>query len=400
MYKAFFGLRAKPFRLNPDPRFLFASRGARRAMDFLKYGLYQREGLVLLTGASGVGKTLLLRNLLGRLPGDQASVAQIQPVLGDAASVLTQVAVAFGAAIGRDEGHNTATPLAALQRQLLVEAQAGRRALLFVDEAQNLDASGLELMRMLSNLQIGAASAVQVFLIARPEMRGTLAGAAFDSLRQRVVAADHLDALDIDEVGAYVGWRLRRAGWKEAALFDDAAIEAITAATAAVPRRINTLCDRLLMQAFVEGRTSVHGEDIAPVVDEMSAEWSPELTGPAEATALSPAPLEPRAAASATTDAAPPSSGPERRPAPGRTTTGRPAPGRVMIDRAAAAEGLAGHDPALAADEDLVDEPAEPDADRRISTLESRMAALEASTAQVAKVSRAILGRIDAGKPV
>lgn len=372
MYKAFFGLRAKPFRLNPDPRFLFASRGAKRAMDFLKFGLYQREGLVLLTGASGVGKSLLLRNLLAQLPAEQAAVAQIQPILGDAGAVLRQVAAAFGVTAERDDP----SPLAALQRQLLVEAQAGRRALLFVDEAQNLDAGGIELLRLLSNLQIGAASTLQVFLIARPEFRRRIAGPAFESLRQRIVAADHLDALDLDEVGPYIAWRMQRAGWAHAPLFDDAAIEAITASTAAVARRINTLCDRLLMQAFVEGRTTIRGEDIAPVVDEMAGEWSIDLAGPAAADAAA---LRRRASDLASTgdaaDGSPRAAAAGRAAAADLSTTLHPEPLVVALDD-------------------------ELGTDDRLLTLESRMAALEASTAQVAKVSRAILGRIDAGKPV
>ncbi len=372
MYKAFFGLRAKPFRLNPDPRFLFGSRGAKRALDFLRFGLYQREGMVLLTGDTGVGKTLLVRSLMPRLAGNSATVAQVQPLLGGADELLRQISAGFGA----EPGTSSDATLTALRRQLLATAQAGRRAVLVVDEAQNLDAAALELLRMLSNLLVGAASAMQIVLVARTSLRRTLAGNDFESLRQRVVAADHLEALDADEVGPYIGWRLQRAGWQQAELFDDAAIDAVLAATQAVPRRINKVCDRLLMQAFVEGRTGISGADIAPVIEEMATEWSPALAG-SGSIAL------PRSAAAPSTPS----------PSGEAASTVRMAADLIIATPAA-------HDVAPG-------ELGEPDEDarggesaQRFATLESRMAALEASTAQVAKISRAILGRIDAGNPV
>ena len=275
MYKAFFGLRAKPFRLNPDPRFLFCSRGAKRALDFLRFGIYQREGMVLLTGDTGVGKTLLTRSLIPLLSNDGVTVAQIQPLLSGADQLLNQIAASFGA----EATHTTDATLTALRRQLLATVQAGRRAVLIVDEAQNLDTPALELLRMLSNLLVGAASTIQIVLVARSSLRRTLTNADFESLRQRVVAADHLGALAADEVGPYIAWRMRRAGWRGALPFDETAIDAVLATTQAIPRRINKVCDRLLMLAFLEGRTAISGVDIGPVVEEMATEWAPALAG-------------------------------------------------------------------------------------------------------------------------
>lgn len=386
MYKAFFGLRAKPFRLNPDTRLLFASRGAQRALTFLKYGLYQREGLVLLTGDTGVGKSLLVRNLLERLPRDSLAVAQVAAPRCSGSELLGLIAAGFGI---DPDGRSRAVLLQSLKRQLIGHVQAGRRALLIVDEAHNLSADALEEIRLLSGLQVGTASLTQIFLVGQPPLRRTLLAPEAAPLRQRILAADHLAALDLDETARYVLFRLQRVGWEQASPFDDAAIRGVHAASGGTARRINALCERLLMQAFVEGRRTIGGSDVATVVAEIDDEWSPRLAMPAPGSVAGATQDDPVAAAGAASIT---------RVAQarhlGRVGSSAAAPtatGSTMI-----ADGV---DPSQA-DDELDDRAAAGPDGARLRTLEARMAALETSTAQVAKVSRAILGRIDAGKPL
>src|SRR5574338_1544720 len=201
MYESFFKLRAKPFQLNPDPAFFYGSRGHRRAMAYLEYGLHQNEGFIVVTGEIGAGKTTLVRSLLESLDPGKVAAAQLVSTQVDADDVLRLVAAAFGVP---SRNLDKAGLLLALETFLVSITAAGKRALLVVDEAQNLTPRAIEELRMLSNFQLGDQALMQSFLVGQPELRTMMQGPDMQQLRQRVIASYHLGPMDRAETQAYV----------------------------------------------------------------------------------------------------------------------------------------------------------------------------------------------------
>jgi putative secretion ATPase (PEP-CTERM system associated) len=273
MYESHFGLSAKPFQLNPDPDFFFGSRGHKRALAYLEYGLHQGEGFIVITGDVGAGKTTLLRGLLRRIQNDAIVPVQIVSTQVDSDDLLRLVAAAFGLP---SAGEDKSTLLTRLQQHFEALNDQGRRALLIVDEAQNLSQGAVEELRMLSNFQVGTRSLVQSFLVGQPEFRGILQRPEMSQLKQRVIASYHLGPLDVEETQAYIEHRLRHVGWSDNPHFDAAAFAQIHAASGGVPRRINTLCDRLLLAAYLGDKRVIGAGDVDTVASEMEL----ELGGP------------------------------------------------------------------------------------------------------------------------
>ena len=276
MYKSFFGLKSKPFRLNPHLRFLFNSEAIQRAVNTLKYGLYQREGLVLLTGAPGCGKTMLVQNVSRRLPDAGIQVFTIATPRANGHSLLLQIFAALGLDVPADA--DTAQLLRTLQKYLLGEVQANRRLLLVIDEAHNLEDDALEVVRLLSDMQLNGNLLLQIFLVAQPVLRARLATPRLDALRQRVLVTDHIDGLTPEEVPQYIQKRMQQAGWQGDTPFDAEAIERIQQATDGNPRQVNILCERLLTQAYVEEKTRVTLTDVDNTLQDMEDEWRTSVT--------------------------------------------------------------------------------------------------------------------------
>src|SRR5690348_17181785 len=205
MYEDFYKLSGKPFQLNPDPSFFFGSRGHKRAFAYLQYGVYQSEGFIVITGEIGAGKTTIVRNLFEHLDRDRLVAAQIVSTQLDADDMLRSVAVAFGLPI---RSVDKATLLASLEAFLCKLAMDRKRALLVVDEAQNLTPRAIEELRMLSDFQLGDQALLQSFLIGQPELREMMQSGEMHQLRQRVIASYHLGPLDKAETQAYVEHRL------------------------------------------------------------------------------------------------------------------------------------------------------------------------------------------------
>ncbi|WP_455032454.1 ExeA family protein [Lautropia mirabilis] len=276
MYKSFFGLKSKPFRLNPHLRFLFNSEAIQRAVNTLKYGLYQREGLVLLTGAPGCGKTMLVQNVSRRLPDAGIQVFTIATPRANGHSLLLQIFAALGLDVPADA--DTAQLLRTLQKYLLGEVQANRRLLLVIDEAHNLEDDALEVVRLLSDMQLNGNLLLQIFLVAQPVLRARLATPRLDALRQRFLVTDHIDGLTSEEVPQYIQKRMQQAGWQGDTPFDAEAIERIQQATDGNPRQVNILCERLLTQAYVEEKTRVTLTDVDNTLQDMEDEWRTSVT--------------------------------------------------------------------------------------------------------------------------
>ncbi len=270
MFEPYYGFSAPPFQLSPDPAFFYASRGHKRAFSYLQYGLYQGEGFITLTGEIGAGKTTLIRNLLRQLDSNKVVAAQLVSTQLDADGLLRAVATAFGLAVRE---HDKARLIAELEAFLTSLLPRGKRALLLVDEAQNLAPQAVEELRMLSNFQVGNRALLQSFLIGQPELRDLMRSSTMNQLRQRVIASYHLGPLDADETRAYIEHRLKQVGWKGDPRFEDDVFPLVHGYTGGIPRRINTLCTRALLAGFLSESHVVSAKSMAEVIGEFSEEF-------------------------------------------------------------------------------------------------------------------------------
>ena len=282
MYEEHFGLTAKPFQLSPDAAFFFPSKEHKRALSFLEYGLDQADGFIVITGDVGTGKTTIVHTLLQNLdPNDLMVANRVTTQLAED-DLMQLVAANFGL---RVNANSKALLLRDLEQLFIQQAKENRRVLLIVDEAQNLPARSVEELRMLSNFQLNGKPLVQIFLLGQEEFRSTLLSEGFEQLRQRVIATYHLNPLAEDDTRTYIEHRLACASWRDRPHFDDEAFPAIFRASEGVPRRINNLCDRILLFAFLEDREVIDAELVDTVARELGSEfWSgkPDTKGNGE----------------------------------------------------------------------------------------------------------------------
>jgi len=277
MYEAFYGLTGKPFQLNPDPAFYYASRGHKRAFAYLQYGLFQSEGFIVITGEVGAGKTTLVQSLLEQLDPRRVVAAQLVSTQLDADDLLRAVAAAFGLQIKSVE---KAQLLLELETFLVALTAKSQRALLIVDEAQNLSQRAVEELRMLSNFQLGEHALLQSFLVGQPELRDTMRSPQMQQLRQRVLASYHLGPLDREDTKAYVEHRLKHVGWSGNPSFDQGAFDSIYVASHGIPRQINTVSDRLLLSGYLSEKRAFDANDVKTVVKEIQDELGVETFEP------------------------------------------------------------------------------------------------------------------------
>ncbi len=270
MFETHFGLSGPPFQLSPDPAFYFDSRGHANALAYLKFGVYQSEGFIVVTGEVGAGKTTLVRALLESLDSAQVVAAQVVTTQLEAGDLLRAITAAFGIAPSSRGGK--ADLILSLESFLTALATTNRRALLIVDEAQNLSIEAIEELRMLSNFQLGNRALLQSFLVGQPELRAMLESPSMEQFRQRVIASCHLGPLDPAETRAYIEHRLRRVGWVESPTFDADAFDEIHVHTGGIPRRINQLCNRLLLAAFLTPSTTITRTDVKRISRELLVE--------------------------------------------------------------------------------------------------------------------------------
>lgn len=270
MYETFYGLSAKPFQLKPDPSFFFSSKGHQRAMAYLEYGLSQGEGFIIITGEVGAGKTTLMRNLFRNLETEKILAVQIVNTHLDSNDILIMVAAALGLP---HVDMTKANLLLTLEKFLYQCDQQGKRVLLVVDEAQNLSAHTLEELRMLSNFQTDDKPLLQTFLLGQPEFRKTLLGNNLRQLRQRVIATYHLGPMDLLETKAYIEHRLRKVGWQNDPVIEEVAFNIIHEYTDGVPRKINSLCDRLLIMGSLEELHQLGEDELNDVINDFKQEF-------------------------------------------------------------------------------------------------------------------------------
>lgn len=372
MYESFYKLQARPFQLSPDPRFFYGSPVHKRAMSYLRYGLTQGEGFIVITGDIGTGKTMLVRTLFADLARENVVAAQLVTTQLEADDTLRMVAASFGLA---HEGLDKATLLKNLETFMTARAREGKRVLLLVDEAQNLPPRSLEELRMLSNFQLGGKVLFQSFLLGQVEFRNTLQAKGLEQLRQRVIAAYHLEPLDLAQTRSYIEHRLATVGWKDDPKFSDAAFAVIHQHSGGIPRRINSVCDRLMLFGSLEELHAFDDTNVNLVIAELKQETA---AGP------EPAPKQDEAERP---QAAPPVA-PAVRPAAASTAAAKPA----------AAPAAAAAKPAAPAAK-KANGAASPDLEARVAELEQRVAVLEEGLKRErARLRRAILLSDDFGQ--
>ena len=271
MYESYYRLRGKPFQLNPDPAYYFNSRGHSRALAYLQYGLYQGEGFIVITGEIGAGKTTLVRSLIEQLDAGQITAAQIVSTQLDAGEVLRAVANAYGIPT---KDNDKAHLLASIEAFLMTLASTGRRALLIVDEAQNLTVNAIEELRMLSNFQLGTQGLLQSFLVGQPQLRRMMRLPEMEQLSQRVIASYHLGPMDRTETEAYIKHRLKLAGWANDPSLDKDVYDGIFQYSGGLPRQINTITNHLLLAGCLAEKHRLTGVDIDRVIEEVREDFA------------------------------------------------------------------------------------------------------------------------------
>ena len=247
MYNAFFGLDVDPFRVNPDPRFLYFSESHREALATLVYAVQQRKGFIVLTGEVGTGKTTILNALLQKLDRGVAT-AQLFNTMLTVPDFFAAVADEFG--LEPVEPFQKSVALRRLNSFLIQRLQQGLQTLLIIDEAQNLSTELLEEIRLLSNLETPQSKLLTIMLVGQPELREQLARQELRQLRQRIELQNEIRPLNMQETTEYVTERLMIAGHENGTLFTRQALRTVHGYTGGIPRVTNVLCDNALLTAF------------------------------------------------------------------------------------------------------------------------------------------------------
>ena len=262
MYKEFFGLRANPFNVNPDPRYLFLTRHTEEALACLTYGIQSRKGFVLLTGEVGTGKTTLINKLLEWLRVQQVATAFIFNSRLNTTQFLDFTMADFGITC---ESRLKSQVLLRLYNWLLDRYRAGETAVLIVDEAQNLSEEVLEEIRLLTNLETFTEKLLQIVLVGQPELEAKLRQPQLRQLRQRVTLRAKTHPLMLDEAKAYINQRLQIAGSNGEMIFEPESIDLIYRYSGGIPRIVNMLCEHALVSSFVDQHKTVSASVIEAV---------------------------------------------------------------------------------------------------------------------------------------
>ncbi len=268
MYTEFFGLSAKPFELLPNPKFLYLSKGHRKALSYLQYGVQEQAGFTLMTGDVGSGKTTLLRDIINKISGD-VTLAMVFNTKVDGFQLLSMINEDFGLNI---KGRSKVELLSDLNDFLLDQCSKGRQPIIIIDEAQNLSEDALEEVRLLSNLEADAFKLLQIILVGQPELKEIIARASLTQLRQRISISCHLSPLNREETEEYIFHRLATVGNRDCVNFAEGCFDRIFEFSGGVPRLINVLCDFMMLSAFVEETHEISLDLIEDAISELSFE--------------------------------------------------------------------------------------------------------------------------------
>jgi type II secretory pathway predicted ATPase ExeA len=269
LYLEHFGLREPPFRITPHTDFFFTGANRGPTLDALIYAITQDEGIVKVTGEVGSGKTMLCRMLLERLPTEVESLYLANPSLSRT-EILGAIADELGIPA---DGKTTHSMIRTLQDALVERYAAGKRVVIMIDEAHAMPAESLEEIRLLSNLESKATKLLQIALFAQPELDERLAANDMRQLRERITQHFNLSPLKAGEVGNYIDFRLRAAGYHGPNPFTARAIEMIAKVSEGLSRRINILADKSLLAAYSSGSHQVDAAEVK--IAEQDARFSP-----------------------------------------------------------------------------------------------------------------------------
>jgi type II secretory pathway predicted ATPase ExeA len=273
MYESFFGLSGPPFRLIPDPAFLFPGKGHREAFAALRVGLTTGAPVTVLTGEVGAGKTTLLQALLASVDPASTATAHVSAAHLDAETLCERLSETSGLPLQPDSLARGDALLAAL-------VSGPRATLLVIDEAQHLAPSALDLLETLANANALAPARLQTCLVGQPELRILLNAAQRSGFRKLIGVDRHLGPLEQAEVRLYVEHRLHRAGWTGRPEFEDAAFAEIFIFTAGNPRRVNLLCNSLMLCACLKKQQRIDAPAVtwaAAAMREDSFQGAPDL---------------------------------------------------------------------------------------------------------------------------
>ncbi|MBL8265068.1 AAA family ATPase [Steroidobacter sp.] len=265
MYLELFKLHELPFRLTPDPQFLYLSKHHARAKAYMESTIWFTDGFVVITGEIGSGKTTLIETFLKELEKDVV-VAQINQTQVTAIEFLQSVLVQFGFSPFKMK---KAELLATLNEFLVEQYSNGRRVLLIVDEAQNLSNKVLEEIRMLSGVETTKEKVLRIILAGQPELNDKLNAPGLVQLAQRIRLRFHLTALSKTDMAAYVQHRLEVAGSQGREIFESETFPLIYRYTGGIPRLVNTLADTSMMAAFAQDRPNVSVDDVKAAIEEL-----------------------------------------------------------------------------------------------------------------------------------
>jgi len=268
MYLEHFGLKEPPFRLSPDPHFLFLSKHHARAKAYLESTVLLEDGFVIVTGEVGSGKTTLMKSFMEEL-GDDVIYAHIAQTQLTPVQFLQGVLADFGF---KPFQKRKAELLDMLNHFLVEQYSEGKKVLLIIDEAQNLSNRVLEEIRLLSGVETSKDKVLRIILAGQPELNKTLDSESMRQLVQRARLRFHLGPLSMDETNEYVQHRLSVAGAGEREIFDPQVLSTIYRYTGGIPRLVNTLCDTAMLCAFAEERPRVEVSDVSAAVEELG--WS------------------------------------------------------------------------------------------------------------------------------
>ncbi len=272
MYLDFYGFREKPFTLTPDPRFVFLSKNHREAFAHLLYGIENRVGFMVLTGEVGSGKTTVSRALLSQLDADRHRTSLIFNPCVSAPELLQNINREFGILTDSSSGSSL---LDALNLFLLQQKAEGRTVVLVIDEAQNLEASVLEQIRLISNLETDSEKLIQIVLLGQPEFGQTLKGNEMRQLSQRITVRYHLQPMDFPDTVDYINHRLAVAGGKGGAIFSRGALKRIYRFSGGFPRLINAACDRALLAGYAKDTARINSRIVSAGITEIKRNTAP-----------------------------------------------------------------------------------------------------------------------------
>ena len=270
MYTAFFGFRCKPFQLSPDPEFLFLSGVHKRALTYLRYGIEENFGFILVTGEIGTGKTTLIRSMIRQLPRD-IKLARLHNTKVSSHQLISMINEEFGL----DAKNKDKSELLRELTDFLIQQYAeGARAAIIIDEAQNLSVDLLEEIRLLSNLETDKAKLLQIILVGQPELNEKLGRPGLEQLRQRIAVSTHISPLNREDAEAYIRHRLGVAGNEHALTFEEGVMDEIYAFSGGIPRLINILAEFTLLAAFIDSKKSIDLELIKEIINDLRNERS------------------------------------------------------------------------------------------------------------------------------